>query len=67
MTDKRRMEPDSINRPAGAWIVREDGTLIPDMSDEATRARFGVSNKSEIKKEEKNELQSGADTRKNRK
>ena len=57
----------SSDRPPGAWIIREDGTLVPDMSDEATRARLGVDNKSEIKKEEKHELQLGADSRKNRK
>jgi hypothetical protein len=56
-----------MDRPAGAWRLKADGTLIPDMSDEATRARLGVDDKKTDKEEVKNELQPGADSRKNRK
>lgn len=30
----------TTDRPAGAWILKEDGTLVPDMNDEAMKARL---------------------------
>ena len=70
MTEKQ-IELDTANRPAGAWIIRDDGTMIPDMSDSAMRTRYGGVDKkpeikTEIKKEERNELQPGAHPGKDR-
>jgi hypothetical protein len=31
-----------FDRPAGSWILQEDGTLVPDMNDEATVNRHGL-------------------------
>jgi hypothetical protein len=34
-----------MDRPAGAYIVKENGDIVPDPNDEAMVARHGLKNK----------------------
>lgn len=50
-----------FDRPAGSYIQKEDGTLEPDLDDEATCMRLGLKKPQRV---EKKEVKINADTRK---
>jgi len=53
-----------INRPAGAYIEKADGSVEPDLTDEATASRLGLNmDRGDRVAVKKKEGRTNADTR----